>query len=227
MKKIIIMLLLFLSVLPCFAEGRAGSFEIGVGYHGMIFDGTLTFNQPEPGKEDITEDIKKTLSSFAINFALIPYFTKSFGFGFYVNILFVSKEEAGIPVFPVAGVDFLMGPAFMLYNSEKTCVSFTPGMHMGYFAFFEDGSRQISKQIGSGQIGLGANVTGEYHFTPKVYIYARFQLSYDLYSWFSRGGTSGTHNPITGNSGGSAAEDGKGNISAWNINPYIGLGFTF
>jgi hypothetical protein len=69
MKKIIIGLLLFLSVSLCFAGGK---FEGGVGYHGMIFNETITFEANQDYHELIM-DINQTYSSFAINFALIPY----------------------------------------------------------------------------------------------------------------------------------------------------------
>jgi len=226
MKKTIILVLLFLSVSPCFADGQSVRFEVGLGYQGLFFNGTLTFNQPEPGSSDIIEDIKTTLHSFAINFAFIPYLTESFGFGFYGNILFTSPEEAVISVLPISGFDCLIGPTFMLYNSEAKYVSFTPGMHLAAFFFNDMGlSDETKKDMSSYQIGLGANVTGEYYFTPKVYGYARFQLSYDLYSQFSRGGKYSPNNPISGSGGGSGAQDGKGSISAWNINPSIGLGY--
>jgi len=225
MKKTIIAVLLFLTASLCFTYGQNVRVEVGLGYHGLLFDGKLTFNQPEPGKEDITEDIKKTLHSFAVNFAFVPYITESFGFGLYGNILFTSKEEAAIPVFPISGFDCLLGPVFKLYNSEKTCISLTPGMHVSIFFLQRIGSNaETRKEMTSTQFGLGANITGEYQLSPKVYGYARFQLSYDLYSQFFRGGKSG-QSDIWGNSSGSDPETGKGAISAWNINPSVGLGF--
>ena len=209
MKRIIIGLLLFLSVSLCFAGGK---FEVGLGYHGMIFNGNLTFeaNQDYP---ELIMDINKNFPSFAINFAFIPYFTESFGFGFYGNFLLSTKEGD----FPINGLDFLLGPAFMLYSNETISVSLTPGMHMSIML--------LDKTSLSKQIGLGGNVTGEYHFTPKVYAYARFQLSCDLYSWYSHGGTS-SGNALVGY-GGKKAQEGNGDISAWNINPCIGLGFKW
>ena len=209
MKRIIIGLLLFLSVSLCFAGGK---FEAGLGYHGMIFNETLTFEANQDYHELIM-DINKTYSSFAIHFAFIPYIIKNFGFGFYGNFLLSTVEGD----FPINGLDCLIGPAFMFYNNEKTCVSFTPGMHMSIIL--------LDKTSLSKQIGIGGNVTGEYYFTPKVYAYARFQLSCDLYSSYSHGGTS-SGNALVGY-GGKKAQEGKGDISAWNINPCIGLGFKW
>ena len=207
MKKTIIGLLLFLSVSLCFAGGKV---EGGIGYHGMIMNDSFYFeaNQDYP---ELFMDVNETFSSFAINFAFITLLSESFGLGLHGNFLLRTEEE----VFPFNGVDFFVGPVFTLYNSEKKSVTLSPGMHFSFML--------LDDQTMSKQIGLGGNVKGEYYLSKNVYAFASFLLSCDFYSWHSHGGTSGG-NAISG-FGGKQAQEGSGNIFAWNINPYVGLGY--
>ena len=221
MKKTFIGLLLFLSVSLCFAKGVLDdNKEFGIGYYGFIHTATRDYTIQNPNTyndENITGDITNAASAFAINAAFTRYYTESFGMGMYQNIFFLKetlitehgesrKEEMrGTGV----GIDYLIGPIFKLYEDEKTCVSLASGIHLNFLFFFlYDGN---SGSVLSLQTGLGASITDEYSLANGLYVYARFQLYYDFYSYEISGGGRGGR--------------GFGFISAWNISPCVGIGF--
>jgi len=228
MKKIIIGLLLFLSVSLCFAKGVLDdNTEMGVGYHAMSHTATRNYtkeNWDTNEKKEITGDITNTVSSFIVySYAYTSYSAQNIGLGFYVNILLPQATantvqlESNTP-FPIA-VDFILGPAFRIYDSEITFVSLGTGIHGLIIGGIYDGDRDVY----SYQLGLGANITGALKFspsilgfTPKLYVYARLQLSYDFYSWEM-------WDPPRDSDRRSGIRNS--NISAWSINPTIGIGY--
>jgi hypothetical protein len=208
-KNVFVFLLLFLGAL-CFAKGQRDSFELGVGYHRM------TETQEDSG-------IKLTMPSLAINFAGTTFYTKNIGIAAYGNFLLpqelkVSAQGLSFIIDKSAynflfGMDFLIGPAFMLYQNESFCLPLSIGMnycHLWSVVSVVDTS--------SSEIGLGANITGEYHVNPTVYIYGRFQLSLGLYSW-------GTASGYTED--GVASISGSGSSITWGMEPCIGIGFQW
>jgi hypothetical protein len=235
MKKTIIGILLFLSVSLCFADGSV--FELGVGYHGMINPQTRTFptgDGEHPGK---TPTDLGPISSFAINVAYAKYSENKIGFGIYLNFLmsqyYEFTPEGGETQIITKDVnkhtfhfsmDALLGPVFILYNTETIDVSMAVGAHWYYY--LGHWIPELSTNSTFHQIGLGANVSGAYHFTSAIYAYGRFQLAYDLYSWYSTGGTAGKKD-IFGSYGGGGGNRISSGVSAWNISPCIGLGYRF
>jgi hypothetical protein len=219
MKKTIIWFLLFLSVSLCFAKGVLDDDkEFGIGYYGFIHTATRDYtaiNSNTYDRENTTGDITNAASAFAINATFTKYYTESFGMVFFQNIFLLketiitehgesSKNEInGTGV----GIDYLIGPIFKLYENEKTAVSLATGIHLNFLFFFiYDGNNDIL----SLQTGLGASITDEYSLADGLYVYARFQLYYDFYSYEISGGGGGR---------------GFGFISAWNISPCVGIGF--
>jgi len=232
MKKAIIGLLLFLSVSLCFAEGAVNAtkkalndyFEVGVGYHGMIHTKTRDFTKEiqnsdgSYGKKEVTDDIVNGISSLAIDVTYIKYSFDNLGFGLYLNFLIPQEvtitEQGGAETqkwstIPIA-LDLLIGPIFNIYDNEKTLVSLAAGMHGCIMPGIYDGEGDVF----SYQIGVGANITCKYRFNKRLYVYARFLLGYDFYSWENW--------DENGEREGGGRE---GNFSAWNISPSIGLGF--
>jgi hypothetical protein len=213
MKKICIGALLFLSVSLCFAKGQRDSFEIGLGFH------NITENQTVSGI-----DVKTTVPSFAINFAGETFFTDTVGIGAYGNLLFpqslkLTAQGESVTVDRSAydflfALDFLIGPAFMLYKSDTFCLPLSAGIH-----WLQLWSVNDVASVTSSAIGLGVNITGEYHFNQTVYIYGRFQLSLDFYSW-------GTTEAFTGY-GYSVSQSFAESITTWGIEPCFGIGFQW
>jgi len=230
MKKAIIGFLLFLSVSLCFAKGILDDYiEVGIGYHNMIHTATRNIIITNPStyqNERITGDVVNEISSIAINVAYIKYLSENFGLGCYVNTLIPQEDKITVPWKTpylldssldrtlVKAWDILIGPIIKIYNSEKIIVASSAGIH-GYIVtnIIYNGEEDVY----SFQLGIGANITGEYHFNPKLYAYARFNIAYDFRSW-----ETGKHEMVEGNNG----LDG-GSISAWNISPTIGIGYRF
>jgi len=213
MKKLFIVLLTLFPVIFCFAKGQRDSFEVGLGYH------SITESQTVSGTE-----VKTTVPSFAINYAGITLYTEQYGLGVYGNLLFpqelkMSALGQSVTVDASAydflfAMDVLLGPAFMLYRSDSICIPLSAGLH--YFQLWSNAS---GGKTSSSSIGLGTNITAEYHFNPKIYVYGRFQLSFDFYSW----GTTETYNGY----GNSIKESSGKSMITTGIEPCIGIGFIF
>jgi len=236
MKKIIFGIMLLLSVSFCFAVDN--NIDIGIGIHNMISPQTRNFpkEHKETGHENEIPTDLEPISSFAINLAYMVNIYEYFGFGLYVNILFppevkytaegtsttIDSSEYEFPKY-LSG-DFTFGPAFKIYSNEIIDVSLTVGFHFYFFL-----GHRIPDPMNSNchfyQLGLGTNVSCRYHFSPRVYAFATLQLSYDFYSGYSSGGTAGKDLGIT-TVGGTPANRIESDISAWIINPCIGIGFA-
>jgi hypothetical protein len=195
MKKIVIGVMLLLSVSLCFAKGQKDMYEIGIGYH------SLTESQKINGVE-----VRTTVPSFAINFAGISFFTETIGIGAYGNIL--SPQELRMTASgetitvnrsaynSLSALDFLIGPVFMLYKNETFSLPLAAGLHWYFLSATTNTTSATSFKL-----GLGANITGEYHFNPNFFAYARFHFLYDFF------------------------ELGADGITSWGIGPCIGIGF--
>ena len=213
MKKLFIVLFVFFSVSLCFAKGQRDAFEVGIGYH------NITENQTVSGI-----DVKTTVPSFAINFAGVSFYTDTVGIGAYGNFLFpqeltISAMGESLTVDKSAydflfALDFLIGPTFMVYTNESFSLPITVGIH--YLQLWANAS---AGNTNSNAIGLGANITGEYHFNQRIYAYARFQLSLDFYSW-------GKAEQYTGY-GYSVSQSFSESMITWGLSPCIGIGFQF
>jgi len=68
----------------------------------------------------------------------------------------------------------------MLLKSETFYLPLSAGLSYNYLRIYQQSQNiEINKNI----IGLGTNISGEYHFHPNVYGYLRFQLDFGFYSW--------------------------------------------
>jgi hypothetical protein len=207
-KKIAVGCLLFYMGLFCFAKGQRDSFEIGIGYHHSASG---------------TEEENTTIPSFAINFAGITFYTEKVGIGVYGNLIFPQEfrwtsqgqsttvDKSAYDFF--FSMDFLFGPAFVLYKSETIYVPLSFGLS---YSHFRTNVADVFDSI-SHDIGLGSTIAGEFHFNPSVYAYGRFQFSYGFYAW----GTNQQHGSPPVSSSTNLIEWGP----KWAIEPCIGIGF--
>jgi hypothetical protein len=210
-KYIFVVVFVFLAVFA-FSRGQKDSFELGIALPYFIE------NQTTSGI-----DVKTEMSTFAINYSGISYYTDKVGLGAYGNLIFPQKitisalgQSASVERSAydfLMALDLLVGPSFMLYKNENFYLPLSAGIH-----FFQIWSVANSLSSNGTEIGLGANITGEYHFNNIVYLLARFQLTLDLYSWATVEQYVGYNKAKVSNSG---------SLTAWGINPTIGIGFTF
>jgi hypothetical protein len=171
--------LLFFSTALCFAGGQSHreTFDFGFGTH-------YTVEFPKPSGADVIS----TVTSIAINFAGVSYYTDNIGFGAYANLLFPMSLTAyadgeGITVYRnsydfLFGMDLVLGPVFMLYKSEKSYFPLAAGLH-----YYQLGGTTVDYSVNAYEIGLGANLTLERHFNPRVYLYSRLQFAADFLQW--------------------------------------------
>jgi len=211
MKKIfVVSLLLFLCTL-CFARGKRDSLELGLGYATFIETSQVS------GYE-----VKTEMPSFAINLSGISFFTDKIGLGAYGNIMFPQKitmSAAGSSsTIDRSAYDFLMsldmlvGPVFVLYQNEKFALPLAAGFHY-FHAWFVSSAGSVDGT----KLGIGTNLTGEYHFTPNIYLLGRLQVTLDFYDT--------TETEIYGY--GTASTSTFGSTTTWGIDPTIGIGFSF
>lgn len=216
MKKILIIFLVFSTASFCFAAGQRQSIEIGAGYHRR--SGRLPENQTVLGIE-----VEAVIPSFAMSLSGVTFLTENVGIGAYVNFLFPQEFRTtamGLTVTAdrsdfdfIFGMGFLAGPTFMLFRSGPFSIPLAVGFHCHMLwanTTFLD-TRLIT-------IGLGSNITGEFHFNERIYAFARFQASVDLYSW-----ATSQINTIFG----SMRSSISGGIFTWAVNPSIGIGFKW
>jgi hypothetical protein len=193
------------------------NFEIGIGYHNDAETQTVS------GVE-----AKRTVPSFAINFAWKDFPTERAGIAIYGNILFpheltISAQGQSVTVDKSAydfllGLDGLIGPAFILYKNKNFCLPLAVGIHYHRLWGLVD-----STSIVTNKIGLGANLSGEYHFHKNVYLYGRIQLSMDFYSWGTE--EAAVYTPERGYS--SESKSASGSLFAFSIEPCLGIGFQW
>ena len=212
LKKILIALFVFFSISHCFAKGQRDSLEVGIGYHNAME------SQNNLGSKD-----QRKMPSYAINLTGVTFNTEKTGFGAYANFLFPQKitmTEMG-QSFTVDrsdydflfGVDLLFGPVIMLYKGDSFCLPLSAGIHYMHLWANAPGGNSNTNSM-----GIGANLASEYHFNKTIYVYGRFQLSFDFYTW-------GKTEIDTEH--GSKKESVSDSSATWGIQPCIGIGFTF
>jgi hypothetical protein len=211
-KRFFVVFMLFVLGYTCFGKGERDSFEVGFGYH------SITETAEVSGIE-----VKTTVPSYAINFAGVTFYTEKVGIGAYGNLLFPQEFKASAQGKSATvdksaydflfAMDFLVGPAIMLYKNETFCLPLAVGLH-----YYHLWANAANGSTNSSEIGIGANITGECHFNPTVYIYGRFQLLFDFYSW----GTVEVYNGYA-----SASAPISGDTSVFGVEPCIGIGFQW
>jgi hypothetical protein len=110
-------------------------------------------------------------------------------------------------------IDMLLGPVFVVYNNDAFTLPISVGIH--YMQLWSVADTMSSNGT---SLGLGANITGEYHFNDRVYLMGRFQITLDFYSISSIEQYVGGY---------SVKESYSGSLTSWGINPTLGIGFKF
>ncbi|MDR1250065.1 MAG: hypothetical protein LBK63_12280 [Treponema sp.] len=171
-------------------------------------------------------DVKRNMHAFAINFSGVSFFADTIGLGVYINLIFprqitisalgqsVSVDRSDYDF--LAAMDTLIGLTFMVYKNDKLALPLSVGIHYLYLWSLTD----TASSKGS-EFGLGANITGQYYVHPKVYLFARFQLTLDLLAAVE----TEQFEPYTGYDTYSRAN--TGGLMNWGINPTLGMGFSW
>jgi len=130
-----------------------------------------------------------TYESIKINLAVHKFITQEIGVGFYgtVSIPLIIKGQGSTvslykSEYDAFGLDFLIGPTFMLYKNKSETFYLPVSAGVSY-SYLRVDQRLQNIEKNKNVLGLGTNVTGEYHFHPYVYGYARVQLDFGFYTW--------------------------------------------
>ena len=216
MKKLLVVIFVLFPVSLCFAAGQRNSLDLGAGWHRM---------------QQSHEGDAVTIPSFAVNFAGTTFFTDTIGIGAYGNFLF--PREARISVMgysmtlnrsafdTLTGFDLLAGPVFMLFNNGTFSLPLAAGVywsHLGSSASVSLLGFNASASARSNQVGLGANLSGEYHLSQNIYLFGRFHFAVGLYGWGTTSGTS----PL-----GTVTFSESGFTSTITAAPSAGIGFRW
>jgi len=212
MKKLFVLLFVLVPVLFCFAKEQRGSLELGIGHY------SITETQGVSGIK-----VKTKAPSIAFNLSGVALFTDNAGIGVYGNLLLpkefrVTAMGETIIVDRSAydflfAMDFLVGPTLIMFKNEKFCFPLSLGFH-----WYQIWANTDVSKLSSSQIGVGANITGEYHFNSNLYVYSRFQFTFDFFSW----------DTIRVNRyGSSSSKSSSGNVKTLGIMPCIGIAFKF
>jgi hypothetical protein len=201
MKKCLAAILIFFLASFCFAWEQRNSFEIGLGYQRKAenYFGWATIEH-----------------SLAINFAGIMLFEdilgNMHGIGVYGNLIFPqeTRVSGGGRSFTIDrsafrdsfGIDLLAGPVFTLFNSGRFSLPVSMGVYLSYYHPIR------TDLISYGSIGLGANLTGEYHINQNIYLFGRLQFTYDFYGQYF-------------------LFDPTSEWTRWGIGPSIGIAFKW
>jgi hypothetical protein len=196
----------------CFAKGRRDSIELGIASPYVIENSSVS-----------GVDIKTKMSTLAINFSGISLFTDNVGMGVYANFIFPLKLTTSTMGYSISvnrsaydmlfGIDMLLGPVFIVYKNNKFVLPFSAGIH----CMLLRSVAHTMSSIGT-SLGVGVNITGEYHFNNRIYLLGRFQLTFDCYSI----------NSIEQDVGGySVKRTYSGMLKTWGINPIVGIGIKF
>jgi len=216
MKKVAFFTIFLLLGCVCFARGQKESINFGVGLPYFIENQTVS-----------GVDVKTEMESFAINLSGINLYNDTTGIGAYINIFFPSKftlsamgESATVDSSAydfLQAMDMLIGPVFILYDSEKITVPLGAGLHIMQLL-----TTAGSISTSSYTFGLGANISGEYNVSEKVYFFVRLQLTLDFYS-------TGSAEQYVYYGGYSYKEkvNVSGALTTFGINPAIGIGFSW
>jgi hypothetical protein len=199
----------------CFASGQRDSLEFGFAFPYGIEKAS------ESGIEVTTK-----IPSVALNFSGITYFTERAGLGAYVNIIFPKELKISTlgqteiidrsAYHLLMAMDILFGPSFMAYRNRRFSLPVSFGAH--FLQMWSVAGTIPEYKVSGSEFGLGANITGEYHFNKTVYVLARFQLTFDFYAI-----TKLTEDRVIS----ITTVKEKNFVKMWEINPTFGIGFSF
>jgi hypothetical protein len=138
------------------------------------------------------KDADGTIESITFKPAVKYFFTEKVGFGIYGTLSFPQKiTDQGTSLslyentYDALGFDFLFGPAIILYESESFYLPFSIGISYSFLRMASHLQDTNEKNSYGQVIGLGTNITAEYHFLPHIYGYLRFQLDFGIYNWIT------------------------------------------
>jgi hypothetical protein len=152
-------------------------FDLGGGYSWLYYtDSSYTIDSHD---------------SFAINLTVRYFFTQIFGIGLYGTVSFpreykvtqlgtsFSSDEQN-----AFEIDLLFGPIIMLYKHEKLYLPLSVGISFSYLrCVFLYKLLNFNREQEDFRIGIGTNITAEYHFLAHLYGYLRYQFDLGCYHW--------------------------------------------
>lgn len=243
MKRIFVLLNLFAAGF-CFGQAGHWSLELAGGYSAYSIENDGEFT---------------SVNGYSFGMSGIIFAGDNLGVGMYVNFVYLPQiggtnltrmavyETVAENVIKnggdnsLSGFDFLMGPTFMLYNSDKIKVPFTIGCHVyGFTAVTEKDLSGLKNNRPSGltyfplgyyekidytevNCGLGFNISLEWHFSKQVYLLGRIQGGGDFINYHSKEET----RKIWAESFVRPEDWDIGWSNAWGIMPQLGIGVRF
>jgi hypothetical protein len=196
----------------CFARAQQDSFELGVAFPYFVENSDVS-----------GIDVKTAMSTIAVNFSGISFYTEKVGIGAYADIIFPQKmkisalgQSASVDSSAydfLMALDMLIGPAFLAYKNEKFSLPIAVGFHgMQLWSVVN------SLSTNGLEFGLGANITGECNITNNLYLLARLQLTLDFFSINTVEQYVGYNKIKTTD---------FATMTTWGLNPTLGIGFQF
>jgi hypothetical protein len=192
----------------------------------MYAKGNFEFSAGVPMAFESVNGTDTNMTSFAAGLSGIAQITETIGIAVYDNFVFPQKLKTTTGGVVVAvkgsdydfifGVDILLGPSFMLYQSNKLRFPLAVGVHGLMLTATNPGISILGLSF-----GMGVNITAEYRITPKVYLFGRIQGTYDFYA----NTTTTTSIQYGGYTYEKTSRD-SGVTSNFTIMPAIGIGFN-
>jgi hypothetical protein len=221
MRSMVILVIFFLAASLCFGHG---SLELS--------GGMPSYSQAYDNTYDIYHGYSLGLSS-RIKIASI------FGIGIHSNFIYFPKIVSGdSDAFLILkngdcdllfGFDFLMGPSFLLVDSNKFKMPLTIGFRGFGLAIsikepYPFSTRKQEIDIFDFNFGLGFSLGAEFYITKRFYLFLRAQGGLD----FLHFGTYKEKIPVGyGSSYNTTTDIDYGFSRMFSFNPQIGIGFQF
>ena len=212
----ILILTLFFIQLSQGQTGRTG-LELGIGFPNFFENAEVS-----------GERTQTSISSWAISFSGVRFFSDTIGLGIYLNFMIPFNINETINERTISytrsdynillGTDILLGPVFIIYRNGNFLIPVSIGPHIMIISreYKTDVHVFLNLPIQGNFtcLGIGANVTGELHLNNRVYLYGRIQLTMDFYALriIQEGSSSVTDNSGTINFG---------------VNPSLGIAVRF
>ena len=105
-----------------------------------------------------------SIFSGGFNLAGNIFFNNYVGIGGYINLLIGSFYEVSFLI-----TDVLLGPAIRLVNTEQFRLPVALGVYTAGL---------YTKSVNVFNLGIGANLTGEYRINQRMHLYGRYQFAF-------------------------------------------------